>query len=424
MTRVAATDGPVGRSVRLCLSLLVGLAATAAQAAAPALRVGTSGDYAPFSIDPAGPAPLDGLDVALASAFAAAHGGPLEFVRFSWPELERRLAAGDFDVAMSGVTVRPERSLVGRFTAPVAESGALVLVRDGGAVLPLDALDRAGVTLAVNAGGYLERAARARFPAATVNALADNVAVLDELLAGRADGAVTDTLEAPAWQERAPGLAPIGPFTHDRKAWLVRADAPELAAELDAWLAAKEADGTLASLRARWIPSAAQAPTASPALALIAAIDERLALMVFVAEAKRAAGKPVRDPAQEARVLEAASGEVRAAAQRAGRSAPSEACVGALFRAQIDAGSAIQEATLAGPPRGPAPAPDLETVTRPALARIAPRIAAALVALPAGMDADALRRAVREGLRTPALGDEERAALEAAVVRCAEGAGS
>ncbi len=424
MTRVVATraDRASRTSGWACAAacLAIGLAGVGARGDdPPVLRVGTSGDYAPFSFDPEGPEPLGGLDVDLARSFAADRASGVEFVRFAWPELERRLAAGDFDVAMSGVTVRPDRSLVGRFTAPIVESGAVVLVRRGGELASLGALDSPDVTLAVNAGGHLERATRARFPSAQIRAMAENSAVLGELLAGRADGAVTDTLEASVWQERAAGLDAVGPFTRDRKAWLVRAGAPRLADALDAWLAAREADGTLASLRARFTPGAPRAATAAPLPALVAALDERLALMPLVAEAKRVAGRPVRDAAQEARVLEEAAASARRAAGAAGRPPPADGCVRRLTQAQMDAGSAIQEAVLAGPPRDGAPPPDLGGVTRPALGRISSRIVAALASLPPGLTEDEVRRALRDGLRAPGLGEGPRAQIESAVVDCA-----
>ena len=452
-------ERPGRRAAGLLLAVLLGMAGATVEE--PTLRVGTSGDYAPFSLDPDGPAPLDGLDVALARAYAADRGLRLDLIRFTWPELERRLAAGDFDVAMSGVTVRPERSVLGRFTTPVAESGAVVLVHEGPSPPSLAELDGPGVTLAVNAGGHLERAARARFPRATVRALADNAAVLGELASGRAGGAVTDTLEAPAWQARLPGLVAIGPFTRDRKAWLVSPGAEDLAADLDAYLAAKEADGTLASLRERWLAPGARSETATPLGALVAALDERLALMPLVAEAKRKVGRPVRDTAQEARVLEAAAADVARAAATAGRPPPSRECVTELFRAQIDAASAIQEAVLAGPASTAALPSDLEGALRPALARIGARVAAALIALQeappasppqapatgaqqapsaqsslasasreqrggkalAGSAENEIRRTVRDGLRAPGLSDTARDALAGALEHCAQRAG-
>lgn len=412
-----AASRRAGRRFGLAALLVLLAAGSVATAEEPApLRVGTSGDYAPFSV--VRDEHLDGFDVALARRFAADTGRPLVLVRFAWPDLSRRLAAGEFDVAFSGVTVRPERSLVGRFSAPVTESGAVVLVRGDARFSELAALDDPAVSLAVNAGGHLERATRARFPRARVIALPDNGAVVEELVQGRADGAVTDTLEAPAWEARAPGTRRLGPFTRDRKAALVRADDPALAAAIDAWLAAREADGSLAALRERWLADGARAPTAAPLPALVAALDERLSLMPFVAEAKRAAGRPLRDPEQEGRVIDAALAATVAEARKAGRPAPSEACVRGLFSAQIEAASAVQARVLARPAADTTP-PDLEREIRPALARLTPRVAAALVALPPDLPPATLREALEEGLRAPDLDAASREALASALLRCA-----
>jgi len=91
------------------------------------LRVGTSGDYPPFSLR-ATDGRYNGFDIAVARAYAAARGRRLELVAFRWPELAARLAAGDFDVAMSGVTVRADRLLTGTMTAAVARADAVLLV--------------------------------------------------------------------------------------------------------------------------------------------------------------------------------------------------------------------------------------------------------------------------------------------------------
>ncbi len=51
------------------------------------------------------------------------------WTRFKWPELIADLRAGQFDVAADGITVRPERSVAGRFTVPIARGGAVLLLR-------------------------------------------------------------------------------------------------------------------------------------------------------------------------------------------------------------------------------------------------------------------------------------------------------
>jgi cyclohexadienyl dehydratase len=407
------------RAARL-LALLLVLAACATGPARPreTLRVGTSGDYAPFSHgDPGAPDGLAGFDVELVRRFAAARGARVEWVRFRWPSLAEDLRAGRFDVAVGGVTVRPERSALGRFTRPLAEAGAVVLVR-GGASARAPADLGAGARVAVNAGGHLERVARALFPDARIEAVPDNAAVPGLLARGEVDAAVSDAVEAPRWAAQVPGARVLGPFTRDRKAWWVRADRPELARALDAWLAAREADGTLARLRAERLGLPDAPRSAAPLPALLSALRERLELMPLVAEAKRASGAPVEDPAREARVVEDAVAAARAAAAARGLEPPPDDAVRTLFRAQIEAGKAVQAAVLAGPPT-PAPALDLAAELRPALTDLGARIAALLVELPGGLPAAALLRGVEEELSLPGVSAAHRAALADALAAVA-----
>jgi cyclohexadienyl dehydratase len=354
--------------------------------------VGTSGDYAPFSvIEPDGR--RGGFDVELVRAYARERGLRIRWVPLDWAALEHDFAAGRFDLVASGVTVRPERSLAGRFTLPTASSGALALARAG-----VD-LDRAGVRIAVNRGGHLERVARRLFPAAHLVLKTPNRAVREALVALEVDAAITDTLEAPHWLAGTSGLRTLGPFTRDWKAWWLPADAAERARDLDAWLLAREADGTLPALRALHLPGATSA-TATPLAALAAAVEERLALMPLVAEAKRARGMAVRVPAQEAAVIAAAPAPARP-----------------LFSALIEAAREVQEHTLAGAP-APGPPPDLDGALRPALARIGERIAELALRLPVGLDLETAREALAP-IQIPGLGAASRDRIAAALVEAA-----
>jgi len=392
------------------------------RAAAPvaALRVGTTLDYAPFSFGVA-PEAAQGFDLDLVRRFARERGQRLELVPVTWPELVPALAAARFDAALGGVTVRPDRSLVGRFSTPLAASGAVVLVLAASPVHDATDLERPGLRLAVNAGGHLERVARARFPHAALTPVPDNAAVPARLAKGEADAVMTDSAEAPRWQRALPPTRTIGPLTRDRKAWLVGADGADLAREIDDWLAAREADGSLAAARKEWL-GAAGAPTASPEAALLAAIDERLALMPFVADAKARAGLALTDSAQEARVLAAGRRSVADAAAESGRAAPPDAAVDALFRALIDAAVEIQTARLAERAGAPAAAgPDLERELRPAIARISDRVARALVALEGPLEPAALRAEVRDAIRSAELMPATLDRIGAAIAACAAG---
>jgi len=374
--------------VSAALLSTLGGSATAGSGAPP-LRVGASGDYSPFSRLETPPGAESGayvgFDAEVARRFAADLQRPVAWVPFRWPDLVEGLRRGDFDVGMSGITVRPERSIAGRFSVPVAENGAVLLVRAGAVPnahdveAALAVLDARDTRIAVNRGGHLERVTRSHFARAEILAIPDNAGVREALAAGRVDAAVTDTLEVRAWREGRPEWSVVGPFTRDRKAYLLQAGDAELAARLDAWLLERERDGTLGELRERYFGAGSAPRTAEPVNALLAASDERLALMPFVADFKRRAGREVVDADREERVLAAARAGVSRAAAALGLAAPAPAVVDAFYRAQIDAAVAIQQAVLAEASAGGREAFDLERELRPALLRIGERMAQLLV---------------------------------------------
>ncbi|MEE8508282.1 MAG: transporter substrate-binding domain-containing protein, partial [Myxococcota bacterium] len=381
------------------------------------LRVGTSGDYAPFSISSGEESGLpEGFSVAIARAYAEERGLALEFVPFRWANLIPALNAERFDVAISGVTVRPERSAAGRFTVPVVETGAVLLVRQPERWSKVEDLDRGDVRIGVNAGGHLERVARERFPRAVLISIRNNLAVRTALVEETLHAAVTDTLEAPIWLRDTQGLAVLGPFTRDRKAILVRRDRPALAADLNDWLMERESDGSLAALRRRYLGESAGRPVATALGSLLAAIDERLALMPWVGVAKRRSGLPLEVPEREELVLDAVVAEVRAAADRAGVAPPPDVSVHRLFRAQMEAAKEVQwKAVKDRTYAVPEPLPDLNTSLRPGLIRIGERIAQLLLKLPRDLEATRVREAALEELRAPYLSERSALAIADAI---------
>jgi chorismate mutase len=319
------------------------------------LRVGTSGDYAPFSLDGAG------FDVEVAERFAADQGLRLEWVRFGWPELEERLRAGDFDLAMSGVTWRPDRAVAGFMTRAVASGGPCLL----GAGDPR--------RIGVNRGGFLEGWARARFPDREIVATDDNRALGALLEESAVDAVVTDSFELPRLAR--PGLAAICAPRRERKVyWVSPARADDLGPALERWLAEHEPD--LERLRVRWLGGPAPRSDLDHLIDLLA---RRLALMPEVAFAKRAQRLPIEDPAQEERVL---AGAERAAL----RSGLDPERMRALFRTLIELGKRVQDRAADASGRRTL---DLAAELRPELARLSPRIAEAL----SGVSGGALRAA-------------------------------
>ena len=250
---------------------------------------------------------------------------------------------------MSGVTVRADRLLEGRFTSAVARDEAVLIGRRGAP---------APVHVAVNRGGHLERLARARLPGARLELVDDNRGLRALLDAGTVDGIVTDTLElhAIAPDAASAGLVVVTTLSDDRKAFFLPADAASLASDLDAWLLTREADGWLPALRARLLGDGTPEPQPAAVARVTDLLARRLMVMPAVAAAKRASGLGVVDAGREAEV------EARAVARATGAGLAAEP-YRALVRAQIRAARAVQEAT----PDTPVPI-SLATLVRPSTA--------------------------------------------------------
>jgi cyclohexadienyl dehydratase len=373
--------------------LLLAASHAPALAADGALRIGTSGDYQPFSFRTAS-GELTGFDVAVAQRLGHDLGREATFIAFRWPDLVGQLRAGAFEVAMSGVTVRADRALFVGFTRPYAVTGALAAVRatDREKFRNLADLDRENVRIAVNRGGHLEQVARQHFPHARLVPL-ENSGLQRALVRGDVDAAISEEFEVRTWSAAA--FVTLGPFTHDRKAYAVRRESGELLGRINDWLAAREADGWLNEQRRRWLGDRSQrTPVQAGFDALGAAIDLRLQLMPFVAAVKRREHLPIEDPAQEARVIE----HVRSAATAVGlRPEP----VVDLFRVLMEAAKAVEHAS----PIATGPTNLTLAGVRAAVAAISDQLIAELARCHQWLFEprwrDHLRLALRDGLTVP-----------------------
>lgn len=387
-----------------------------------ALRVGVSGDYQPFSVCSEQLTDCRGFDIDVAKRVAIDLGVRLELVRFRWPELRADLVNGKFDVAMSGVTLRPERILTATFTRPYTVAQAVVLVVDRERFSSLAAVDQAGVRVAVNAGGHLEQVARAHFHTATVQPTAKNLSLPDLVVSKQAEALVTDSLEAPHFLAAHPTLSALPGFGRDRKVYLLRRADTGLREWLDTWLVAREEDGFLQTLRTHWCGGETHA-TPPPLSALFAYLDLRLALMPAVADYKRRFNMPVTDEQQEQAVLKQVATQAREAKL-------DEQGVQRLFRVQIELAKQVQRAFLRDQPGRlvfPAWAQglDLTSDIRPALLELGARIVSELVhAAPTLPERDALLRLAETEISASVLSVAERRHLGEAVWQVGQPGGS
>ncbi|HZZ58843.1 MAG TPA: gamma subclass chorismate mutase AroQ [Opitutaceae bacterium] len=225
------------------------------------LRVGTTGDYAPFSEERGGF--LQGVDIELAQALARSWGLKLEFVPTSWPTLMDDLRRRRFDLALSGITVTPERRRGADFSTPYYDDGKMAIARRENArrFSSLAAIDQPGVRVLENPGGTNERFAREHLRRASLVLYPDNRTIFAALAAGRGDVMITDEIEVRLQERRHPELQATlaEPLTRSAKAILLPRGS-ELTARVDRWLASGAATGRIASLRAGQLGPAAAKP--------------------------------------------------------------------------------------------------------------------------------------------------------------------
>lgn len=219
------------------------------------LRVGLTGDYAPYSLRlPDGT--IKGADVVMAGELAKALGVRVEIVPTTWKTLKDDLLSDRYDVAMGGVTVTPDRASVGDFSVPVLTDGKRPIVRcsDKDRFVSIKDIDKPEVRVVVNPGGTNQRFADANFPHASVRLFPDNRAIFKEVAEGRADVMVTDGTEVD-YQSRlnagvlCPAAVPEAFNKNDKALWMTRD--PALKAAVDEWLSKTLKSGAYAKALAK-----------------------------------------------------------------------------------------------------------------------------------------------------------------------------
>ena len=221
------------------------------------LRVGTTGDYKPFSYRADPSASFIGLDIELAGQLAKALGVRVELVPTSWPTMMEDLAEDRFDISMSGVSISLDRQKKALYSIPYLRDGKTPITRceNQERFQTLAQIDQAGVRLIVNPGGTNERFARANIKNAAIAVYPDNVTIFDQIVAGKADLMITDAIETRLQQKLKPQLCALHadkPFDFSEKAYLMPRDLL-WKSFVDQWLHQSIDSGAFATLLEKWL---------------------------------------------------------------------------------------------------------------------------------------------------------------------------
>ena len=221
------------------------------------LRVGTTGDYKPFSYRNGANDNFVGLDIEIAQGLADSLGVKLELVPTTWPTLMADLQADRYDLALSGVSINMERQKQAFFSDPYQRDGKtpITLCKNQSKFQTLAQIDKPSVRAIVNPGGTNEKFARAQLKQAQIIVHQDNVTIFQQIVDGKADLMMTDAVETRLQQKLHPELCavhPDKPFDFSEKAALLPQDIV-LKEYVDQWLHQDIASGRFSQRFQRWL---------------------------------------------------------------------------------------------------------------------------------------------------------------------------
>jgi cyclohexadienyl dehydratase len=220
------------------------------------VRVCTPGDYKPFSLAKAD-GTFEGIDVDLIQSAAKALGVQVEMVKSAWPTLMK-----DFlekcDVAVGGISVTLDRQKSAFFTAPYMVNGKAPITKceNVAKFQTVADIDKPNVTVIENPGGSNERFARANFKNAKIVIFNDNTTIFDEILKGRADVMISESVETIVQSKLRPGLCAVNPdkpLQYGEMAWLLPRGDAAFKAWVDQWLHLAKHTGEYDRVVATWL---------------------------------------------------------------------------------------------------------------------------------------------------------------------------
>jgi len=222
------------------------------------IRVGTSGDYPPFSYLNPLTNQYEGMDIALAHKLGEALEAGVVFVRFKWPDLNADLLADKFDIAVGGIGRNVARGKIVAYSNSYMTFGTCPLVRKGneGKYPDFTAIDRSGVKVILNQGGINDRYFTPLLKQAAILRHNKNEEIALKVKDGTADVWITDNVEALYYAQKFPELVAVNPqktFTVGTKGYMIRQGDQIFLNWLNLWLEQMFLQGEVQKLEQQWL---------------------------------------------------------------------------------------------------------------------------------------------------------------------------
>ncbi|WP_317054407.1 transporter substrate-binding domain-containing protein [Roseovarius rhodophyticola] len=227
-------------------------------AAADTLRIGVEGAYPPFSMKEAD-GTLSGFDIDIALALCAQLERECELVEQEWDGMIPALQARKYDAIVASMSITEDRKKQVDFTEKYYDTPSRFIAREG-AEFDMTVEGTDGVKIGVLRGTTLQCHVEKAFPNADLRLYNTQEDVFADLVAGRLDMQLNNTLQAMDGFLNTPqgeGFAFLGENVDDPECLgegtgiAVRKGDP-LAGELTAAIEAIRADGTYAAINDKY----------------------------------------------------------------------------------------------------------------------------------------------------------------------------
>ena len=219
------------------------------------LKVGTTGDWDPMTMKDPATNKYKGFDIDVMNELAKDMGVKVEFVPAEWKTIVSGITSERYDISTS-VTKTPKRAEVAGFTDTYYKYGTvpLVLKKNLDKFSTWNSLNNSNVTIATTLGTSQEEKAKEFFPKSKLKSVEAPARDFQEVLAGRADGNITSSLEANKLIIKYPQLAivPDGGKNPAFLAMMVPKNDKVWNDYVSNWIKRKQASGFFMTLEAKY----------------------------------------------------------------------------------------------------------------------------------------------------------------------------
>ncbi len=226
--------------------------------------VGTNPTFVPFEFKDEKTQGYDGYDIDMINAIANKMGAKVEFKNVSFDALIPALMSKDIDIAVSGMTITPERKSKVLFATPYYESGLAIVTKSSTTTIN-SINDLSNHTVSVQLGTTGAKAAHA-INGATIKEFDHSNEALLELKIGNVEAAVLDLPVAQYYMSKHPEenlkIIPLNNNANEYFGIAMSQDNSQLQKEINKAIADLKASGEFDKIYQKWFNQ--NAPTDMP----------------------------------------------------------------------------------------------------------------------------------------------------------------